>query len=96
MLRNSVEYTSSIFVYHDIAESFANHLKKKYSDPPTKCSLTRQDMISHLTVEVLSKADSANFVGGRWVDSDALFGSSESCIQLKSQDMPGAVFHFHH
>lgn len=85
MLRNSVECTTGIFVHHDIVESSTDQWKKKYSDPPTKSSLPRGEMVSYHTAEVLRQAEGANVLRGGWVGGDAWFGSIESCIELKKR-----------
>ena len=45
--------------------------------------LTRGEMVSYHTAEVLRQAEGANVVRGGWVGGDAWFGSIESCIELK-------------
>mgnify|MGYP006203513335 FL=1 len=85
MLRNFVECTTGIFVHHDIVESSTDQWKKNYSDPLTRSSLPRGEMVSYHTAEVLRQAEGANVLRGGWVGGDAWFGSIESCIELKKR-----------
>jgi hypothetical protein len=83
MLCNSVECLTGIFVHQDIADSSTMQWKKKYSDPPTKSHLPKEEMVSYHTAEVLRQAENSTLVKGSWVGGDAWFGSVESCVELK-------------
>jgi hypothetical protein len=83
MIWNAVEGTTVIFVHHDRVDSSNEQWRKKYSLPPVKSHLTREEEISYHCLEVLHQCEESKVVEDGWVRGDAWFGSAKSCVELK-------------